>query len=126
MTKQYDDARFGVEKVLTFPGHCDCINAGANISQIIFSEDVTLLEFGVVITETVTAAGDLCTVQLRESSTVLATISIPSASAIGAVVTTTTLTATNISSGDTLIWYRDASCQSVGECDGYIKYRERY
>jgi hypothetical protein len=57
---------------------------------------------------------------------VLGTISIPSATAVGTLITTTTLTTTAIAAGDTLIFYRGVSCLTSGECDGYVKYRERY
>jgi hypothetical protein len=126
MSRVYDDARYAVEKVLTFPGHCDCIVAAGNISQVPFSENITLTEFGVVITEAVSGAGPLCIVQLREGSVVLATITVPSASAIGTVITTTTLTASSIDVADTLIFYRSITCLTVGELDGYVKYKERF
>jgi hypothetical protein len=126
MAKVYDDGKFGVEIVLTFPGHCDNVSAAGNISQIPFSQDVVLTEFGIVVTETFTAGGVLSTCQLREGSVVLATVSIPSASAIGAVVTASALTASNIASADTLIFYRNLSAVTSGECDGYVKYRARY
>ena len=126
MSKQYDDSRFGVSKILTFPGHCDNITAAGNVSHVVFDDDIILTEFGVVVTEVFTAGGALATVQLREGSTVLGAITIASASAVGTVLSTTTLTTTAINATNTLIFYRNASCLTLGECDGYIKYRERY
>ena len=127
MSKQYDDARFGVSKILTFPGHCDNIAAAGNVSHVVFDEDVILTEFGVVMTETMNiTAGSTATVQLREGATVLGEITLGTGSAIGNVYSTTTLTTTAINSGDTLIFYRNVSTLTIGECDGYIKYRERF
>ena len=126
MSKQYDDARFGVNKILTFPGHVDSISAAGNRSQITFDEDISLVEFGIVVTETYTGGGALATVQLREGSTVLGAITIASSTAIGAIVSTRTLTTTAIDSGNTLIFYHNLSCLTVGECDGYVIYRERF
>ena len=127
MSKTYDDARFGVVKFLTFPGHCDLIAAAGNVSHVVFDEDVILLEFGVVMTETMNlTAASTATVQLRESSTVLGAITLGTGSAIGNVYSTTTLTTTAIDAGNTLIFYKDVSTLTLGECDGYIKYRERY
>jgi hypothetical protein len=126
MGKHYDDPRFGVNKILTFPGHCDCIAAAGNRSQMTFDEDVVLVEFGIVVTEAITGGGALATVQLRESSTVLGSITVPSASAIGTLITTVTLTTTAIDATDTLIFYGNLSCLTIGEVDGYVKYRERF
>jgi hypothetical protein len=127
MSRQYDDSRFGVEMILTFPGHCDNITAAGNVSQIPFSQDVTLVEFGIVVTEAFSAGfATQPTMELREGSVVLATISIPSASAIGTVLTTTTLTANTIDKADTLIFYRSITALTSGECDGYVKIRERF
>jgi hypothetical protein len=121
----YSDSRYGVELILTFPGHNDQSVAAGNVSQMPFSQDIVLTEFGVVVTQAYTNFGTITTVQLRESSTVLATVSIPTGSAIGAVITASALTASNISEGDTLIFYRDVTNPGVGESDGYIKYRAR-
>ena len=127
MGKQYDDSRFGVLKILTFPGHCDLISAAGNISQMTFEEDIILTEFGVVMTETMNiTAASIATVQLREGSTVLGEISLGTGSTIGSIYSTTTLTTTAIDAGNTLIWYRNVSTLTIGECDGYVKYRERY
>jgi len=125
MSKQYDDSRYGVTKILTFPGHCDLIAAAGNVSHVVFDEDIILTEFGVVITEYVTGVAT-ATVQLREGSTVLGAITVPSLSIIGTVLSTTTLTTTAINSGDTLIFYKNLSNITTGECDGYIKYKQRF
>jgi len=124
MSKTYDDARFGITKFLTFPGHCDNIAAAGNVSHMVFDEDIVLTEFGIVVTEYVT--GTAATVQLREGSTVLGEISVTALSTVGTVLSTTTLTTTAINSGNTLIFYRNISTITTGECDGYIKYRERF
>lgn len=126
MSKIYDDSRYGVEKILTFPGHSDLIAAIGTVSQINFSEDIILTEFGVVISEVITAGGTLPVMSLMEGATELGSISIASASAVGTLVTTVTLTTTSISRGDTIMLYRKTSCATTGECDGYIKYRERF
>jgi len=127
MSKQYDDARYGVVKFLTFPGHCDLIAAAGNVSHVVFDEDVILTEFGVVMTETMNlTAGSTASVELREGSTVLGSITLGTGSAIGNVYSTTTLTTTAINKADTLIFYRNVSTLTLGECDGYIKYRERF
>ena len=125
MSKQYDDSRYGVTKILTFPGHCDLTAVAGNVSHVVFDEDIILTEFGVVITEYVTGVAT-ATVQLREGSTVLGGITVPSLSIIGTVLSTTTLTTTAINSGDTLIFYKNLSNITTGECDGYIKYKERF
>jgi len=125
MSKVYDDAKYGAENILTFPGHCDLIAVAGNVSHVRFDEDIILTEFGIVITEYVTGVAT-ATVQLRESSTVLGSITVTSLSIIGAVLSTTTLTTTAINSGDTLIFYKNLSNITTGECDGYIKYRPRY
>lgn len=126
MSQTYDNARFGVEKILTFPSHCDLISAIGTICAVNISEDVVLTEFGVCVSEAITLAGTLPVVTIQEGSTVLGTITIPSGTAIGVLITTTTLTTTNLNAGDTLLFYRNTSCASVGELDGYVKFRERF
>lgn len=125
MSKQYDDSRFGIEKILTFPGEANVGDNHGNASQMSFNEDIILTEFGIVITERYTAGGT-GVVQLRESSTVLGQISTTSVSVIGTLLTTVTLTTTAINRGDTLILYASTTCFSTGKCRGYIKYRERF
>jgi len=129
MSKTYDDPRFAVSKLLTFPGHCDSVSAAGNpggtVSHIVLPEDIVLTEFGVVITEIYTNGGALCTVILKKGSTQIGTITIPSASAVGTVLSTTTLT-TSADSGDALHFYNGLTSITLGECDGYVKYRERF
>jgi hypothetical protein len=67
----------------------------------------------------------LSTVQLREGSTVLGSIEVPTNSEVGTLITTTTLTTTAIDATNTLIFYHNLSCITTGACDGYVKYRER-
>ena len=127
MGKAYDDSRFAVTKFLTFPGHCDLINAAGNVSQMTFDEDIILIEFGVIMTETMNlTAASTATVQLREGSTVLGVITLATGSTIGSVYSTRTLTTTAIDAGNTLIFYQNVSTVTIGECDGYVTYRERF
>jgi len=130
MSGSYDDSRFGVEKLLTFPGHCDSVSAAGNpggtVSHIVMPEDIVLSEFGIVITEIYTNGGALCTVTLRDGSTQIATISIPSASTVGTVLSTTTITTTSINKADALHFYNGLTSITLGECDGYVKYRARF
>jgi len=127
MGQAYDDSRYDVCKILTFPGEeKSFLRAPGNVSHVVFDEDIILTEFGVVITQVYTAGGALAQVQLREGSTVLGSITIASASAVGAVLSTTTLTTTAIDKGNTLIFYHSVSNTTTGKCDGYIKYRERF
>ena len=127
MGNAYDNSRYGITKILTFPGEDKSyLNTPKNISHVVFNEDIILTEFGVVITQVYTAGGALAVVELREGSTVLGSITIASASAVGAVISTTTLTTTAIDNGDALVFYHTTSCTTTGKCDGYIKYRERF
>ena len=122
----YDDARFGIEKILTFPGKIDSSAAAYTASPLVFTEDITITEFGIVVTEAYSAGGSVASAQLREGAVVLGNISIPTGSALGTLITAAALTAGNISRADTLTLFSNLSAGAAGECVGFIKYNTRY
>jgi len=129
MGTMYDDARYGIEKTLTFP----IVNtAGAHAAiyaTLTLTEDITLVSLGGICTTAISASGALPTITISKSATaltVLGTLTVPSGVAIGSALTpTTTLTTTGLSSGDILL-IKLATSGLGGSASVILRYRERF
>ncbi len=127
MGKQYDDSRYGIEKILTLP-IVTLTSTDTIYATLTLTEDITLVSFGLIITTAVTAAGTLATVTIIKSAaanTTLGTLTVASGTALGASTSTTTLTTTSLSSGDTFI-VKAAASAVAGAGQAFVKYRERF
>lgn len=124
MSKSYEDSRFGVEKVLTFPS-VTLSSAPYTLAQFYATEDMYITEIGVMVTTKVSGS-TAPTLLLAEGATTLATLSVPTDSAIGALVRSTSVTNSNISNTDTLVLRTAVTATTGGVATPYIKYRERF
>ena len=122
----YDSPKYDVEHILALPGTGDLSAAAADICRIPMPDPITVVEFGITVKEAITAVSS-CTVILREGGTTLATLSIPSTSAIGTLVSTRTVTANAFGNAGILDFETSVTTAGVGEVSGaYMKYRRRY
>ena len=122
----YDNNKFDVEHILNSPVSNDISAAAGELFQINFTEAIELTEFGFYVVTALSDAGGVPTIEIRIGSTVLGTISIPTGTAAGTLITTVSLTTTLVNAGTDLIFYRNATNTGAGDGHPYIKYRERY
>lgn len=121
----YASDMFGIEKILTIPLLADLSTTG-NAVSLVMTEDITITELAFIQETAASAAGAAAVVALKESTTELASLTIPTATAAGVISRQTTITsATAIASGDTLVFNKKTSS---GTGKGYfvMKYRPRY
>lgn len=128
--KSYEDSRYGVQKVLIFPISADLTSA-ADVGTFDFTENIKIVELGIIVSTTVAADTTAPVVALKEGSTELATLTVADGSAAGDVVKTTTIASDSaISSGDTLTFNVKTAAADAGTAAGagniYIKYQERF
>ncbi len=124
----YNDARYGVEKVITFPA----INFAAAVlnsvrATITLTEAITPIEFGAWVSTTI-ATSSAIAMDLNITGTALValgTITIVSATAVGVNGTATLTSTTSISNGDILI-IRATTSSTAGAAVPYLKYREKF
>ena len=127
MSKSYDDSRYGIEKVVTFPTMTlvGAINAiGVTLT---LDEDWTLVELGAWVTTALSSTGASGSISLNKSAaalTQLGTLSIPNGSAIGTNKSTTTLSTTQLANGDVMVIRLEAS-NLAGVITPYLRYKER-
>lgn len=124
MSKQYDDAKYGVERTLYFPT-ATLSAAAANVGSYYATEDILITEIGLMCSTAVSGGPGTCSIVLKEGSTVLGTLTIPTGTAAGSVVRTTTLTGNAISNTDTLI-IATLLTTTAGAGTPYLKYKSRF
>jgi len=126
MSKTYADSRYGIEKILTFPS-VTLSAAAATGGALYFTEDITIIEFGLMISTAITATGTAASLDLRKGASILATLtSATGTTALGSTLRTTTgISSTSISNADTLL-VATVLTGSAGAGIPYIKYRERF
>lgn len=127
MSKQYDDARFGVEKILQLPPFT--ISADVALTAIVLTEDITVTEFGYIVT-TATSCPPALSIgaAIRDSAATLATLIIgPAITVIGNSKRQTSISTAASSKNETLTFVTIAGqTGQAGAIAPYIKYKERY
>ncbi len=127
MGKAYDDARFGIEKVLFFPISA-ALTTATTIGAMYFTEDITITEFGFFCTTNMSGAAAVPpTIKLIElGGTALVTLTLPTSGVVGSLTRTASIdTGNSISVGDTLVCMGVATA-GAGVGVPYIKYKPRY
>jgi hypothetical protein len=124
----YDDSRYGVEKILTSHIDNDISAAAVADELVVLHEAINIVEFGFIVTTAITAGGEITQVQIRTAaSAVVATLSIPTGTAVNTRLRTTTGISQNIfGAGDTLLFQTELTNTGPGAGKMYIVYKERY
>lgn len=129
MSTRYDDARYGVEKILTLPIINTAGAHGTIYATLTLTEDITLVSLGGLVTTAISASGALPTVTIVKSGSsnvTLGTLTVASGIAKGGEVTaTTTLTTTSLSNGNIFL-IKLATSGLGGSFSAILKYRERF
>ena len=124
MSATYDDARYGVEKILTFPS-VTITNTG-KVAQIIVPTEVLVTELGYCVSTLLT--GSTFTLYLSSNAVTAGTISAVvclSGVAVGTLQTSAAVTMT-VSNGTTLMIGAANSSAGSGAINVFVKYRSKY
>lgn len=129
MSTVYDDSRYGIEKVITFP----IVNFAANAANTIFAtltttEDILPIEFGSWVTTAISGGGGSVAFALQKTGAALValgSITIATGTAVGANSTATLTSTTALSSGDILI-VKLTTSNTAGAVQPYLKYRAKF
>ena len=129
MSKQYDDSRYGVEKVMWLPLVTLAAGDGAskNYLQFTVTENMTVTELGFRITTTLSgnAAGSF-TITESAGGSVVATLTFTSGQAAAVIpIKQTTMTSANALSNGSVMNFNMLLPISAGAGYPYIKYTER-
>ena len=125
MSKSYDDSRYGIEKILTLPTMV--VSSGSIGSAFTLDEDWTLVEFGAWCTTSLLSAAVSAQISINKSAaalTQLGTLTLLSNTIIGWVKSTTTLSTTQLASGDVMVIRLETS-NGAGAVTPYLRYKER-
>jgi len=130
MSSFYDDAKYGVEKIFLLPVPTTAFTATAAFASIVFTEDITITELGIMVSTAVSSpTNPVLSLNDSDAGTVItnniATIAITSTTAIGTLVRTT-CASTSISAGDTLrFMVSTVAVATAGAGYMYFKYKSR-
>lgn len=126
MSKVYDDSRYGIEKILTFPSTSMVITNSER--SITLTEDILPTELGIWVTTAFTLTGAVAGVLTLYKSgaalTQVGALTVYSGAAVYVNPKTTTFTSTGLASGDILV-IRTTTSDSTGIGTPYLKYRAK-
>ena len=125
-TTTYSNSRFGVEKIMTFP----VMSMVTPIDIVLtLTEDIIITEIVGNVTDKISGAAASMTVAIStaDTSTTLATVSLPSDTDAGTASRQTTITTDELGvSGATLLVSAVLSATHLGSIAPYIKYKSVY
>jgi hypothetical protein len=126
----YDNARYQVTKVFTFPAVGD-LTAAADIGAMKFTENGYIVAFGITVTEAVVAQTTAPVVAVKNGATTIDEITVADATAAGSILENA-LTSIDVDADDKLTFSVTTAgvATTAGDETGagylYIRYKERF